>query len=140
MNNCSKCLDGNLTQNNLCDSNSTQCADGYVFDPKYGCKGCYLNCKNCSIDNLVCIECFPNHQLVNGSCNVACADSQYLDINGNCIDCPPFCQTCSDDTSCLTCKVGNYLSVYENDMINCSSTCPEGYYVYVSDCYSNLYF
>jgi hypothetical protein len=71
------------------------------------CSLCTLGCLSCT--SQLCLICYPNFYIFNGSCYADCSliGKQYQNDNTNliCVKCPVGCNTCNNLnlSICLTC-------------------------------------
>ncbi|CAF0849788.1 unnamed protein product [Adineta ricciae] len=93
------------------------------------CLPCSIGCTKC-LDINDCRRCDESkgYKLINGACVPTCQPRTFLS-NNQCDVCQTPCLTCSNSTSCLTCK-DNLLLM--NDQ--CVEECPKGYYQYDQRC------
>lgn len=132
--NCSKCQLGfYIDQNyscvacyntfqdcNLCSSNSCSlCLIGFALELVGGTKKCrrcnsiIFNCEICSFigSNITCDECFIQSYIYHPCSNQNCSSM--------CLPCLDQCLSCTNSSSCLTCKIGYQVSGGCTDIKTC---------------------
>lgn len=108
-----------------------QCRAGYVFVASLErcvlCARFVRECYRCS-NTTACEQCNPHSFLSNGQCTTQCPYSTFhkktpstLSQVPHCHPCPTNCSTCYNETLCLNCLNGLYLSQGQ-----CVSACPAG--------------
>ncbi|KAL4470382.1 hypothetical protein ABPG74_011993 [Tetrahymena malaccensis] len=116
------------------------------------CLKCDSSCLTCQNYPTQCIVCAYGLLLQNypdpkqNKCVPSCSIGWYKDqkTNSNCLQCDASCQTCSDQFTCTTCPVSQYLqqSYVSSDCINqgcaqqtkCVSQCNVGFYPSGNNC------
>ena len=150
-----QCLKSSRSLNSCSDSNCltccsgvkpccSQCKPGYSPGLSGLCKRAPClndpNCKVCSIDNIICIDCKNGFGYINGACK-ACSNSacEQCDFNTTaCTKCSSgfelvssSCQVvCSDkncakcdENTCKICKSGFYFDLIRNGCAQCPKNC-----------------
>ncbi|KAL4496783.1 hypothetical protein ABPG73_011749 [Tetrahymena malaccensis] len=149
-NGCQQCIQGYYLDNNsicqpclsTCLTCSTQnscqsCYGGAALDTSNQCvcpisqywngSSCVAclntSCQTCNTSNSnICLTCPKNWYLYNGNCLASCPEQTFPN-NITCNSCIPNCQKCDNNSSCIKCMSGTYLSI---DGTQCLSKCPPG--------------
>ena len=119
-----------------------KCGNGSVFIP--GLQRCVLcaiyltDCYRCE-NTTTCLECNDNLFLDNGVCVSICSQGTFpkkaadsLSAVPHCHACPTNCSSCFNQTFCLTCNQGSFLSQGQ-----CLTACPAGTLLSGSKCYTS---
>jgi hypothetical protein len=106
---------------------------------------CYPTCETCSAignsTNHLCNSCSAGYIFQDSNCISACPTtvqgvSYYFNSKNNaCNKCLDSCQECTDGVSCTICKTG-YLKVQDYTLNNCVTSCPTGYTLTNSTCFT----
>ena len=110
-----------------------KCPSGYYADTHNKCQTCNIVCTECRDGSDKCIECAAEYDFNAGGHCVLCVDGTVYSITEKkCLPCHFTCGKCSfprSNNHCITCASGLVLSG-----TTCLSTCPDGYYLNLSDC------
>lgn len=125
---CIKCTDASIKPRLgiCCDTNNNNFMN--LANNPISCASCYSTCKTCwgSADTN-CLSCVAGGAIpnpINGTCP-SCTSTQYWDESvSSCIDCPQSCATCTNASTCTTCKT-NFTLVSAS--CNCITT--NGYWL-----------
>lgn len=116
-----------------CDSPCTKCEDGYLSINGI-CQICSNNCLTCTGNAQTCTACNAGFKLSNGTCNKICVEAcetceypcsqceaGYFSEFGYCTKCEKNCATCKGSpSSCTTCHPGSGLISH-----SCVAQCPD---------------
>ncbi|EAR87439.2 transmembrane protein, putative (macronuclear) [Tetrahymena thermophila SB210] len=118
-NTCQSCYGGAT----LDSQNQCVCPDKQYWNGT-SCVACSnTQCQTCNASNSnQCLTCPINQYLYNGNCLDKCPEQTYPN-NLACNLCLPHCQKCTNNSTCMICMPGKYLSI---DGTQCLSQCLPG--------------
>ena len=128
---CSTCAHPSMT---LVDGDCL-CHSGTVYSEEtMSCVECDSNCLECSGNIQNCVTCQTGttlHSITGAPARCVCGDGKFFDVESlGCFECHTSCKTCSNSTSCSTCKVNSDgVQLELPSSVNSSlCTCPKGYF------------
>lgn len=130
--NCTSCLPQFALKDNACMIREpTSCPNGQYFDHRaHECRLCHTSCSSCNgKESTQCTSCLKGTSVsLDGRCidsrhlRRTCHPGQYLDgVNFECVACPLSCSNCSDNLTCTSCPVDQYLTQHGTCVETCVS-------------------